>query len=576
MIKLMDLPESSDPMSVCAAISQRAIDVWNRALDLISEADSELGARIAQDRCARTRDTGRRVPVLGGLADPPDAPVTLKEHPLSVADRVARTLAKSLALGGPAQTPAAIALVANELVDTVRITTHPGETVLPAPKAVFRLADVDVRVLSPVTRALVVDARNLANEFSERAVEERRAALKRADEILSTWSAAPEATLGEQAPTHTTAVELPNAAVIVRDDLLGSGGAADVYRGHDGLREVAVKVLRPIDGPVIPTLDHARVLANADHPNLAKVFQLTKVRDPKTHEVVDGIVMELITGPSLRECLEQRDCALALGSAGTVCTGILDAIQHLHALGLSHEDLHSDNVKVTAGIAKILDPCPRGASYPSTARRVHRSKIDMHQAGGLIIEVLEKVGVRQDAVAAFGRAVHCAKPSLETIKEALRTALLVGSQAEAAAVPAQAPSSSGGRVLAPEGRRHEHHLGPIIGVNEDRGGRVSSADSNLWLENIGDTPASNLSVTVLDQLLGRRGSLGLAPDHWIIKTGLHDDIIFAAAREQAPLVIRFADFNGRRFRIDIGVYRRDHGGKPHLFVSGCVTPRQEE
>lgn len=183
----MNLHGSStdDDVTVCASVSYRALEVCDRALRLIQEADPKLGARLIQEREVVTRDTGMRIPVLGGLAE---APLQLKEHPMAAVDRAFRSLAELVAAGGPVQTPAAVALVALSLVDTVRVTTTPSVRVLAPPKEALSLAGVDVRMLNPTARVLVLDARNLIEEFSERAVEERRAILKRSDEIISTWS----------------------------------------------------------------------------------------------------------------------------------------------------------------------------------------------------------------------------------------------------------------------------------------------------------------------------------------------------------------------------------------------------
>ena len=83
--------------------------------------------------------------------------------------------------------------------------------------------------------------------------------------------------------------------------LIGTGGMGVVYRAFDEKlnRDVALKVLQPgtclDDGRRKRFRKEALLLSRVNHPNIASIF------DFDTHEGVDFIVMELISGIRLSE-----------------------------------------------------------------------------------------------------------------------------------------------------------------------------------------------------------------------------------------------------------------------------------
>jgi serine/threonine protein kinase len=141
--------------------------------------------------------------------------------------------------------------------------------------------------------------------------------------------------------------------------LLGDGGMGQVYEAlHEGLGvKVALKFLHPrlSRWPVLVQrfLDEARLAAPIRSPHVVQVLDVDQ-----SEEGLAFIVLELLSGPTLREVLTERrlDEAEARAFVAQLC----DGLEAVHQAGIVHRDLKPENVMVTREpsgepILKLLD-----------------------------------------------------------------------------------------------------------------------------------------------------------------------------------------------------------------------------
>ncbi|BAC18880.1 PASTA domain protein [Corynebacterium efficiens YS-314] len=127
---------------------------------------------------------------------------------------------------------------------------------------------------------------------------------------------------------------------------IARGGMSTVYRCIDLRlgRSVAVKVMDAayVNDPVFRQRfrREARSMAQLSHPNLVNVFDFSSSGD---HAF---IVMELITGGTLRELLAERGPMPPHAAIG-VMRGVLTGLTAAHRAGMVHRDIKPDNVLIT-------------------------------------------------------------------------------------------------------------------------------------------------------------------------------------------------------------------------------------
>lgn len=138
-------------------------------------------------------------------------------------------------------------------------------------------------------------------------------------------------------------------------DFLGEGGMGEVYRGvHAKLgRVAAVKVLnqtaRREQGFVERFFNEARIQESLHHPNIAAVYDFTEVQGQPC------IIMEYVDGDTL--CDRVRPYGpMPTDEALRIFSAVVDAISYVHAHGVIHRDIKSNNIKIgTQGQVKLLD-----------------------------------------------------------------------------------------------------------------------------------------------------------------------------------------------------------------------------
>ncbi len=141
------------------------------------------------------------------------------------------------------------------------------------------------------------------------------------------------------------------------EEVLGIGGMSVVWKAHDEVlgRAVAVKILAgnfALDVARDAVLAEAQAVARLSHPNICNVFDYGESLQADG-QMVPYIVMELLTGPSLGERLEEGPLPPqeALKIAAEVAAGLAAA----HALGVVHRDVKPGNVILTPSGAKVFD-----------------------------------------------------------------------------------------------------------------------------------------------------------------------------------------------------------------------------
>jgi serine/threonine-protein kinase len=135
---------------------------------------------------------------------------------------------------------------------------------------------------------------------------------------------------------------------------LGSGSMGEVMLAEDTLlgRRVAIKRLRAelTEDPRHRERlrNEARIAVQLDHPGIVRVHDLL------CEDGIDHIVMEYVTGPSLRT-LRGRG-ALVIAHVVQIAWELADALDHVHSHGIIHRDLKLENVLTTRdGRPKLND-----------------------------------------------------------------------------------------------------------------------------------------------------------------------------------------------------------------------------
>ncbi len=138
-------------------------------------------------------------------------------------------------------------------------------------------------------------------------------------------------------------------------ELIGSGGMADVYRAHDQLldRIVAVKILHAQfknDAEFIEKFHReAKAAAGLSHANIVNIYDVGIERDDHY------IVMEYVRGNTLKERIKE-DGRIPVPEALRIAEEIAEALAHAHSNHLVHCDIKPHNILLTdMGHAKVAD-----------------------------------------------------------------------------------------------------------------------------------------------------------------------------------------------------------------------------
>ena len=140
------------------------------------------------------------------------------------------------------------------------------------------------------------------------------------------------------------------------EELIGSGGMANVYKATDLLenRLVAVKILREdlAEDAELRRRFHeeSQAVAMLSHPNIVAVYDVSRSSD------VEYIVMELIDGITLKQYMQKKGNKLNWREALHFITQIVKALGHAHSRGIIHRDIKPHNIMVLRdGSVKVAD-----------------------------------------------------------------------------------------------------------------------------------------------------------------------------------------------------------------------------
>ncbi|HMI86605.1 MAG TPA: protein kinase [Polyangiaceae bacterium] len=150
---------------------------------------------------------------------------------------------------------------------------------------------------------------------------------------------------------------------------INSDGMSELFSAHDMTlgRRVVLKVLRTRSAGALTgtarVLMEARAVAAVSHPNIVAIHDVSE------HQGLPFLVMEYLTGHTLRACVGANE-----PSAEQRMSWLVDAatgLQAAHRAGLIHADIKPENVMLTdEGTVKLLDfglarAAQRGAAQPS-------------------------------------------------------------------------------------------------------------------------------------------------------------------------------------------------------------------
>jgi len=137
--------------------------------------------------------------------------------------------------------------------------------------------------------------------------------------------------------------------------LIASGGMAQVWEGTDEVlrRQVAVKLLHPhlaADATFVARFrQEAVAAARLAHPGIVAIY------DTCADGGVEAIVMELVSGPTLRQRLDDATPIDPWQAAG-LAAQVAEALDAAHRAGLVHRDIKPANVLLCGdGRVKVAD-----------------------------------------------------------------------------------------------------------------------------------------------------------------------------------------------------------------------------
>jgi eukaryotic-like serine/threonine-protein kinase len=154
--------------------------------------------------------------------------------------------------------------------------------------------------------------------------------------------------------------------------VLGRGGLGVVYCAHDLVLDecIAIKSLRPDllenKGARNKLVREARLARRVTHPNVLRVHDLVSIGCGDEERVF--VTMEHVAGTSLGEWIDERG-PLPWPEAVAMVTALADGLSAVHAAGVLHCDVKTDNVIVALDGRVVLADFSIARCFGEHARR---------------------------------------------------------------------------------------------------------------------------------------------------------------------------------------------------------------
>lgn len=127
------------------------------------------------------------------------------------------------------------------------------------------------------------------------------------------------------------------------DEVIGRGGMATVWRGHDLRlgRDVAVKVCAPVSSECPRSIREERLSSTLLHPNIVSIFDAGDIAGNQADGVCSYIVMEYVNGTTARQLapVPWREAARIVRQAA-------DGLAAAHERGIVHCDVKPGNLLI--------------------------------------------------------------------------------------------------------------------------------------------------------------------------------------------------------------------------------------
>ena len=176
--------------------------------------------------------------------------------------------------------------------------------------------------------------------------------------------------------------------------LLGAGGMGEVYRAEDTRlgRTVAVKVLPAEMGQDQDRLHRfvreARAASALNHANVAHIYEIGQSGGRHF------IAMEYVEGQSLAQKMSGQP--LELKEVLDIGTQAADALEEAHRKGITHRDIKSANLMITAkGQVKVLDFGLAKITRPEGEAAGSDVSTSIHTAPGMVMGTLRYMSPEQ-------------------------------------------------------------------------------------------------------------------------------------------------------------------------------------